>query len=170
VAILARVRIVALAALLSGLPHALASGDTAPEYQVKAAFLYNFLKFVEWPEDKGSSAWVLGIVGRDPFGNQLEETVRGKQVNGRPIVVRHFARMAEVQACHIVFIPSAEFGRAGARSQPGVLLVGESPGFLDAGGAINFYLEDNRVRFGIQASNAVGVRISAQLLKLGSAH
>ena len=146
-----------------------AGADSANEYQVKAAFLYNFLKFVEFP-DAGDGPWILGIVGRNPFGDQLEETVRGKLVNGRPIAIRHFAHITDVEKCHVLFIPRAEFAKAATVARPGTLIVGESPGFLEAGGTINFYLEGNRVRFEIraEAAHANGLHIGAQLLKLGS--
>lgn len=158
------------AALLLGCSIPAAGGENRLEYQVKAAFLYNFLKFVDWPDASGDAPWVVGVVGRDPFGNYLEEAVRAKKVNGREVVVRRFARLAEVRDCHVLFIPNTEFRRVGVAAQPGLLTVGESPGFLDAGGVINFFIEDERVRFEIrpEAARGSGLHISAQLLKLGS--
>jgi hypothetical protein len=139
------------------------------EYRVKAAFLFNFLKFIEWPAATGDSPWVIGILGGDPFGGALEETVRGKLVNGRAIQVRRYAKSADVKECNILFIDHAEYERLGTPSQQGLLTVGEASGFLQSGGIVNFYLEDNRVHFEIRAAAAhsAGLRISAQLLKLG---
>ena len=150
------------------------AADDGLEYQVKAAFLFNFLKFVEWPSAPTDLPWVIGILGRDPFGGVLEETVRGKTVNGRKVEVRRFAHPADVKECNIVFIGRADFERMVMQAQPvlqqpGLLTVGEAPAFLKSGGIINFYLQENRVHFEIQpsAAHTAGLRVSAQLLKLG---
>jgi hypothetical protein len=141
------------------------------EYQVKAAFLFNFLKFVEWPVAASDVPWVIGILGHDPFAGALEDTVRGKIVNGRRVEVRHFPRAADVKDCNIIFIGRADSQRLGMPSQPGLLTVGEAPEFLKSGGIINFYLDDNRVHFEIrpEVAHAAGLRVSSQLLKLGRA-
>jgi hypothetical protein len=159
-----------LAAMLSLLsPFSLAEGGDRLEYQVKAAFLFNFLKFVEWPAASNESPWVIGILGRDPFDGALEDTVRGKMVSGRPVEVRRYARPGDVKDCNILFIGRADYERLGIPMQPGLLTVGEASGFLKSGGSINFYLEDNRVHFEIRpgVARSSGLRISAQLLKLG---
>ena len=114
---------------------------------------------------------MIGILGRDPFAGVLEDTVRGKMVNGRRVEVRRYARPADVKDCNILFIGHADFERLGMPAQPGLLTVGEAPGFLKSGGMINFYLEDNRVHFEIrpEVAHAAGLRLSSQLLKLGRA-
>jgi hypothetical protein len=114
---------------------------------------------------------VIGVLGRDPFGEVLDETVRGKIVNGRKIEVRRYAKAGDVKDCNILFIGRGDYERAGIPLRAGLLTVGEVPGFLKSGGAINFYLEDNRVRFEIRVSvaRAAGLHMSSQLLKLGSA-
>ncbi|MGA3190710.1 MAG: YfiR family protein [Bryobacteraceae bacterium] len=147
------------------------SGEDRLEYQVKAAFLFNFLKFIEWPPTAGDGPWVIGVLGTDPFGQALDQTVRGKIVNGRPVEVRRYSRLSEVKDCNILFIGRAAVGRIGIPVQPGLLTVGEAPGFLKAGGIVNFQIDDNRVRFEIQpaAARSAGLRVSAQLLKLGRA-
>ncbi len=141
------------------------------ECQVKAAFLFNFLKFVAWPDAMNSSPWVIGVLGRDPLGAALDNMVRGKLVNGRPVEVRRYSKPSDVRGCHILFVGRTESERVGAPSQAGILTVGEAPGFLKSGGIINFYLEDNRVRFEISPSAAysAGLRVSPQLLRLGKA-
>jgi hypothetical protein len=157
---------VAIALLL----HPLACrADEGLEYQVKAAFLFNFLKFVEWPPAAGDSPWVIGILGRDPFAGMLEDTVRGKMVSGRRVEVRRYARPTDVKDCNILFIGRADYERLGMPVQPGLLTVGEAPGFLKSGGIINFYLDDNHVHFEIrpEVAHAAGLRLSSQLLKLG---
>ena len=161
--------LMAMLSLLS--PLCPAEGGDHLEYQVKAAFLFNFLKFVDWPAAAGDAPWVIGILGRDPFAGVLEDTVRGKMVNGRRVEVRRYARPADVKDCNILFIGHADFERLGMPAQPGLLTVGEAPGFLKSGGMINFYLEDNRVHFEIrpEVAHAAGLRLSSQLLKLGRA-
>jgi len=157
-------------ALLAMQPGALSADGL--EYQVKAAFLFNFLKFVEWPPAPAGAPWVIGVLGHDPFGEMLDETVRGKIVSGRSIEVRRYSKLSDAKDCSILFIGRGEYLRTGIPAmQPGLLTVGEAPGFLKSGGAISFYLEDNRVRFEIrpEAARAAGLRMSAQLLKLGRA-
>jgi YfiR/HmsC-like len=164
-------------ALISAIAMALLRAEPEPvsavglEYQVKAAFLFNFLKFVEWPPAAADTPWVIGVLGHDPFGTALDETVRGKMVNGRRVDVRHYDRLADVKDCHILFIGRSDYERTGIPVQAGLLTVGEAPGFLKAGGAINFYLEDNRVHFEIRpgVARAASLHVSSQLLKLGRA-
>jgi hypothetical protein len=136
------------------------------EYEVKAAFLFNFLKFVDWPEAH-DGPWVIGVVASNPFAAVLEDTVRGKTVKGFPVVVKRLASLTGARGCHIIFAPMPV--QATFAPPPGVLTVGDDPHFLDAGGIVSFYLEDDRVRFEIHANTAktAGLRISAQLLKLG---
>ena len=143
-----------------------------PEYQVKAAFLFNFLKFIEWPAAASNdSPWVIGVLGHDPFGDLLDNAVRGEIVNGRPVEVRRYSHVADVKDCSILFIGRAEFERVGTVTQPGLLTVGEAPDFLKSGGAVNFYSKDHRVHFEIRMSaiHSAGLYVSSQLLKLGRA-
>ena len=89
--------------------HVLAQGPS--EYQVKAAFLYNFAKFIEWPSGTfttHSDPIVIGIVGDDPFGGVIEDTIRGKTVNGRSLAVRRFRPGQDLKTCHILFVSSSE--------------------------------------------------------------
>lgn len=160
----------AIAVALLATQVAYSAGD-ALEYQVKAAFLFNFLKFVEWPASAGDSPWVIGILGHDPFNGVLDETIRGKTVNGRPIQVRRYARVSDIKECNILFIGRTDYERLGTPVRPGLLTVGEAPGFLQSGGIVNFYLQDNRVRFEIRAAaaHASAIQVSSQLLKLGGA-
>jgi hypothetical protein len=161
-----------LAAMLS-LSSALcpAAGGENLEYEVKAAFLFNFLKFVEWPAVTNEASWVIGVLGPDPLGEALDNTVRGKVVNGRPVEVRRYTKPGDVKGCHILFIGRLETEQVGTPARPGLLTVGEAPGFLKAGGIINFYLEDNRVHFEISApaAHSAGLHVSPQLLRLGKA-
>jgi hypothetical protein len=148
----------------------------APEYQVKAAFLFNFAKFVDWPEAalaRDSSVNVC-VLGDDPFGPVLNRTVEGKTVHDRPIRVARVSDLAEVFECHVLFI-SGSHRRELPRLLPtlsglSILTVGEMAGFAQSGGMIAFTTDEDRVRFEInnEAAERAGLRISSQLLKLAT--
>ena len=146
------------------------AGDPA-EYQIKAAFLYHFVKLVEWPVSPGVPL-VIAIYGQDPFGNVLDQTLKGKAIDGHPLVVRRIQRVEELKNCQIVFVSSWEKKRLPAvlhavQGKP-VLTVGEFEGFLDSGGDITFASEPNRIRFDVNlgAASKAGLRISSRLLNL----
>jgi hypothetical protein len=148
------------------------AASRADEYQVKAAFLFNFAKFVSWNSPPGQ-VLVIGVVGDDPFGEILDATVRGKTAGGRTFEVRRFAKGESVQGCHILFVSSSEkrrFGDLVRQAGSGVLTVGEVPQFVREGGVVRFYLEQNRVRFQINAEAAeqAGLKIHSQLLSLAA--
>lgn len=157
-----------------GIFSACAEGECAPEYQVKAAFLYNFAKFVQWPPEtfKGSqSPLILGVLGRDPFGTFLEQTLQGKVAQGRSFVLRRSHDLKELSSCHILFIAASERERLPQvlkALQGPVLSVSEVPRFTRQGGIINFYLVGDQVRFEINVKKAekLQIKISSQLLKL----
>lgn len=151
-----------------------AQSETANEYDVKAAFLYNFAKFIEWP---GTSAndpdpMAICIYGDDPFGRALDEIVKGKAIDNREIVVRRTHHLDDIRNCQIVFVSATESGHLSEiiASLQGlsVLLVGDTPGFAEHGGHIEFTTEENRVRFSINvdASERSGLRMSSKLLAL----
>lgn len=153
------------------------TADAAPvatsEYQVKAAFLYNFMKFVDWPSDGLNSATTisLGILGRDPFEDALEE-VKGKHAKGRRVVVLHFRSIEEVKGCDLLFICASEKGRLSQilkfTQNYRMLTVADQDGFCEAGGMINLVFVKNRVGFevNVAAASRARLRISSQLLKL----
>lgn len=145
------------------------------EYQVKAAYLFNFLKFVEFPEESFGDSLapiVIGIVGKDPFGPSLPQVVVGKTVEGRDLVIRNFHTGENLREAHILFISASEKKRlpqilAGLQGVS-VLTVADLDGFLDEGGMIQFLSESDRVRFAINV-NAAGrakIKISSKLLSL----
>jgi len=154
-------------------PTALAAPTATPEYQVKAAFLYNFLKFVEWPGEAGNSAGTIcvGVFGRDPFDDALE-TVRGKLAKGRKVVVTHFRSPDEIRGCDLLFISTSEKARLPqalkAAHAARMLTVADQDGFCEAGGMINLVSVKNRVGFEVNlaAASRARFRISSQLLKL----
>jgi hypothetical protein len=145
------------------------------EYDVKAAFLYNFAKFVEWPaEARGGEHDPLSlcIFGADPFGSRLDELVKGETIAGRSLAVRRIRQLSEIKSCHIAFFSHAEAEQvpAALASLRGsnVLTVGEDDGFAEQGGMIQFYLAENRVRFAINLDALEGthLRVSSKLLRL----
>lgn len=145
------------------------------EYQVKAAFLYNFAKFVDWPSQTFKTPQdpiVICVLGHNPFGNALQEVIRGKLVDGRAFAFRQVANAGEADSCQILFVSSAEGKRFrslwGSLKPAGILTVGEAQGFAVNGGVINFKLDDGRVRFEINVKAAEGeqLRISSKLLSL----
>jgi hypothetical protein len=163
-----RLAVVLLAAALTSTLASARDDEHATEHQVKAAFLYHFLKFVDWPVPPVDRPWQIGVVGSAQFAEVLAETVKGKTVKGRPVTVVPVTNTADARNCHIVFF-SSPLKNAPA-SVTGVLTVGEDARFLAAGGILNFFLEDNKVRFEInaQAARSAGLRMSAQLMQLGS--
>ena len=147
-----------------------------PEYEVKAAFLYNFTKFVEWPPEAlaAGDPVVVAVVGEDPFGRALERVFQGKTVQEHPVVIRRFEHLDDVQRCHVLFVAAPESGRTAAilkllGAQP-VLTVGDGDDFVRRGGIIAFGMEGNKVRFQINldAAERVGLKISSQLAKLAT--
>jgi hypothetical protein len=147
--------------------------NASSEYQVKAAFLYNFLKFVDWPTDgiSSPSTIAVGILGRDPFDDALEP-LNGKIAKGRRVTVLHFRSVEEARGVDLLFICASEKGRLShilkTFHNSHVLTVGDTEGFCQAGGMINLVFIKNRVGFdvNIAAANRARLRISSQLLKL----
>jgi hypothetical protein len=136
------------------------------EYRVKAAYLYNFVKFVEWPAAAGPLT--ICVVGRNPFGSVLQETVRGESIGDRPLAVRSVAQPDA--NCQVAFIPEGTAAAPALRAARGipVLTVGETPSFLSQGGIINFVVEEGKVRFDInqEAAMRADLKISSRLLRL----
>jgi hypothetical protein len=157
---------------MSALP---ASAQGPSEYEVKAAFLFNFVKFVEWPAGaagRDPESLRVCVIGKDPFGTGLQEVMKGKSFQGRPFEVHHVSSGQEARSCQVLFISSSEQRnvRSLLRSLGGasVLTVGDAPGDARQGCVIDFLLEDNRVRFeiNVKAANLANLKISAKLLSL----
>jgi hypothetical protein len=172
-------RLAALAGtlLLHGPAGAAGAPTATKEYQIKAAFLYNFTKFVEWPADRfadATSPIVIGVLGKNPFGDELEKIVSGRTVNGRSITIVQLQTAAEIRPVHAVFVADGEESLVGKQISPlasaGVLLVGESDRFLGLGGTVRFTNVDDKVRFEINmaAAEQGGLKVSAQLQKLAA--
>ena len=143
------------------------------EYQLKAAFLANFPEFVTWPGSAFSgpgSPITIGILGDDPFGEALDRAVQGKTVGGRKIAIKRSRRIEDMKGCQVVFVSGSERGSIGGLAGAGVLLIGETEGFVKQGGTIGFTTAGDKVRFEINtgAAQRSGLEISSRLLKLAS--
>ena len=145
------------------------------EYQVKAFFLYNFARYVQWPSQKFNAPAdpiVICVLGQNPFGTDLEDAVRGKVVESRAVVVRHISDIYPQCHCHILFVSGPERKRfrssLGAIKGSGILTVGETEGFANEDGVVNLKLEDGKVRFeiNVRAAEEEQLRISSKLLNL----
>jgi uncharacterized protein DUF4154 len=152
-----------------------AQANPSSEYAVKAAFLFHFAQFVEWPPEafKNATAPLLYCtVGENPFNGELENALSGKSIGGHPVRVQHVKQAQELQSCQILFIGIAEKKHLAAtlesvKSSP-VLTVGDSEHFAQQGGIIGFCQEENKIRFEINlgAAASARLRISAKLLSL----
>ena len=152
-----------------------ALAQSIDEYQAKAAFLFNFAKFVEWPAGAvgtENDPIRICVLGPSPFGSSLENLLRGKDIAGRPLLAVKAADLREASSCQILFVAASECKRfkpmAAELSAANVLTVGESESFLSLGGIVNFKVEDGRIRFDIRlaAADQAKLRISSKLLSL----
>ena len=158
------------------LPAATASGNSeSVELQVKAAYLLHFVRYVYWPNPTPaaeSPPLVLGVLGRDPIVEVLENAVSGKTVNNRPIRVKLFASAGEIDHCDILFLPRSGFKQMpdvlSAISGRPILTVSDKERFSNEGGMIEFLLIDDTVRFAInnEAAEKAGLKLSSELLRV----
>ena len=148
------------------------------EYLIKAGFIYNFAKFVEWPSTAFSqpdSPITIGVLGTDPFGSVLDRLVEDKKIGARGFVVKRYKwgkDLKDLKECKILFVSASEKAHIdeivqAVKGLP-ILMVGETPGFAERGGIIRFTLEDNRVRFeiNVDAAHQADLNISSRLLTL----
>lgn len=141
------------------------------EYKVKAVFLFNFSKFVKWPPEtfaNESNPLVIGILGKDPFGNILEETMKGEKVNNRPLVIKRFRNADDISLCHILFITDLSKAADVQASKFNILTVGESENFAQRGGMIGFLKENHKTKIQINLNAVKGANLSidSRLLRL----
>lgn len=147
--------------------------DQPTQYQVEAAFILHFTRFVEWPSSAfpGPAApFTICVLGDDPFEGGLEQVVEGESVNGRKLRVEHLRRPPAANACQILYVAGSEKSVSAALSDlgPGVLTVSDRTAFLQEGGIIAFVIEDRHVRFDINLRAAVkaSLTVSARLLNV----
>jgi YfiR/HmsC-like len=142
------------------------------EYEVKAAFLYNFAKYIVWPPATAGKPLVIGLIGKDPFGQALDDAMRGQKAQDRPVIVRRFKKLEEITNCDLLFIASSE-----RHQLPRILsILGKSPvvtvadmdQFTENGGMINLTLQRDRVNFdvNVDAFSLAGLKAGSQLLRL----
>jgi hypothetical protein len=163
-----------LSSLAWSAPVALTGATATREYEVKAIFLFNFTQFVEWPPDafaRVNTPLVIGVLGDDPFGAYLDETVRGETANGRPLIVTHYRRVQEIGDCQVLFISRSETDRleqilASLVGKP-VLTVGDVEGFAGRGGMIDLatVVGKTQLRINLQAAMAAQLTLSSKLLR-----
>jgi hypothetical protein len=164
--------------LLLGLAAGLVCGaaDEPLEYQVKAAFLLNFTKFIEWPATafaQPDSPVSICVWGEDPFGQTMDDIVTGEVAGGRKVTAERIKRPPAPRSCQVVFAGKSEKAIAKVLSGlgPGILTVGEGENFLRDGGMIAFVIENRRVRFLINqtAAENAGLKLSSKLLSVAKA-
>jgi hypothetical protein len=164
-------------ALASAWPVIAQEAGVHSEYQVKAAFLYNFAKFIEWPSNTFSAnnaPIIIGVLGKNPFDGELERMAKDKVLNGHPLIIQPVASSQDtaLKRCQILFIQSMDKRKTSEvlellKGKP-TLTVSETEGFIQWGGMINFVMDGKRVRFEINDTTATqaGLRISSKLLSL----
>jgi hypothetical protein len=167
--------IVMVTALCALSPTRANAQSQADEYQLKAAYLFHFAQFVDWPPEalkNSGNTFLICILGDDPFHGDLGRIMQGKLVGEQTVRVQNIKQMQEAQGCHVLFIDKNESKRkslslAELRTLP-VLTVGESEDFLNQGGIIRFFLEDRKIRFDInqQAAGNANLKVSSRLLLL----
>ena len=159
--------------LACGVPAA--SAQTVSEIEVKAAFLFNLTQFVAWPVaslPRNQAPFVIGILGEDPFGDVLDQTVQGEAVEGRKIVVERYTNLAAIKDCQILFIGRSEERHLDQiwpllKDKP-VLTVADMPQFAKRGGTVNLITEHSKVRIAVNVSNAQANQLifSSNLLRV----
>jgi len=145
------------------------------EYQVKAAFLFNFSQFVEWPAQSFSnpeSRAVIGILGKDPFDSNLEEIIVGETINKHPLVIQHFKNVDEITNCQILFINISDKNQLRLLIEKlkgkNILTISDVNGFAKMGGMVRLYIKDDKIniQINLDAIKEENLGISSKLLKL----
>ena len=152
-----------------------AQNKTASDYQVKAVFLFNFTQFIDWSPGifySPQEAFVIGVIGENPFGDFLNGTVSGEKCGTHPIVVKYYRKAEEVRNCHMHYINSEDPEEVknilASISPKNILTVSDIDDFTKRGGMVQFYIENNKIRLRINAerSKAAGLTISSKLLSV----
>ena len=146
--------------------------DKASEYNLKAAFIYNFTKYIEWKTVSADSEFIIGIIGASPINDPLVEVIKTETVDGKKIIIKQFNKTADISGCHILFI-SRNSGVAledilAKTTGKGMLIISEQDGYAKIGTAINFVIVNRKLKFeaNVKAINTAGLAASSQLLKL----
>ena len=146
-----------------------------PEYKIKAVFLFNFTQFVQWPENafnNNDDPFVIGILGKDPFGNYIDAAVTGEKMGTHPITIARYNNINEVNNCQMLFISKYYNENLPAAlsllNQHFVLTVSDMPGFVQSGGIIGFETVNNKIKLQVNLSTAktANLNISSKLLSV----
>ena len=158
--------------VISYLAYAADQGQRPTEAQVKAAYLYNFGKFVRWQVAADTGTFDICVLGKDPFGSSLATTVTGERVDGKSIVARDVPGIPETSHCKILFISRSEEARLklvlGAAKKSSMLTVSDMPDFVERGGMIGLVNVEGKIRFEVNLAsvNEAGMTVSSELLKV----
>jgi hypothetical protein len=164
--------------VLTVVPALSADDSTVDEYQVKAAFMLNLARFVQWPTaafESTTSPLVVCVVGADPFGPALDQSLQGRSVFGHGVRVRRGVDPADNAGCHVLYLPSSEEPRLvdllSHAKRASLLTVAEIRRFAEQGGIVALLIQDRRVRFevNVDAAERAGLRIDARVLSLAAA-
>jgi hypothetical protein len=148
------------------------------EYQVKAVYLYNFGRFVDWSatlSEAKSDSFAVCVIGQDPFGRTLDSTLAGELIDQRKVVAKRISRPQDAAACQVLFISSSEDGRLKDilpfLDKMKVLTVSDMPRFSERGGMIQFVLDNDKIRFEVNLTSTerAGLNLSSELLKVAIA-
>jgi hypothetical protein len=146
--------------------------DKASEYNLKAAFIYNFTRYIDWKNDADENEFIIGIIGNSPINDPLGEIVKTETVDNKKIIIKRFNKPADISFCHILFI--SQNAAAGLEdilaktTGKGMLVISEQDGYAELGTAINFVIINRKLKFeaNVKAINSAGLTASSQLLKL----
>lgn len=164
---------------ISALSISFAQNKLTPAYQVKAVFLYNFTRFVDWPSTTFTSpqdTFTIGILGKDPFGSYIDETVTGEKLGTHPIKIERYENLKDLINCQILYIniPDQEYVKSilAATSKLSILTVSDEPDFNRWGGMVRFFTESNKIRLEINTnvSKAAQLEISSKLLSVAKSN
>jgi YfiR/HmsC-like len=169
--------VIAISAIFSSNSVVHGQQTKASEYELKAVYLYNFAKFVDFPADATKSKggpFTICVLGKDPFGSVLDATVADESIAGKRVIAKRIAETPQAVDCQILYISSSEEGRLntifGGLSRMAILTVSDIPQFSQHGGMIEFVLQGNKIRFDVNlgAAQQAGLNLSSQLLKVAS--
>jgi hypothetical protein len=166
--LLRRIRLTIVTLLVAASLSSYAATGAPNEYALKSVFLYNFCRFIDWPDfvfPGPNDPLIIGVLGDDPFGPMLEEAVAGESYHGRSIRIEHYHSPREVSRCQLLFVSASENGRIpeiiGAVAGKSIVTVGESESFIERGGMIALVADHNRVRLLINPSALRAARLDA---------
>jgi hypothetical protein len=150
-----------------------AFAQKASEYQVKAAFLFNFTKFLEWPPEamgEPGEPFVIGVVGPDPFGSYLDDIIADEKMMAHPMIVKRYTGPEEIERCHILFInvPGKTTEVLNALKGKSILTVSDDNNFSRNGGVIRFYTQNETIHLeiNIRAAKDANLNVSSKLLRI----